>query len=375
MKVGFIIPNLLPYGGNSATVLKYISSSVRECDEVILFQSFKFSSSKQYPLDYLQSLGNVRVVSLSIPWYKVVDATRNIPFGFLIHYSLYPIFVFLRKVFNYSRLKRASDLDGIYSFDFIDSNIFPGKNLPIIVGTHNQKMGYFKVIAVNHGILLRKSSGIRLFESEKQYDGKFTHKISKVIPKGVNTELFYPRKEGVNSKIRFLYVARLEPRKGLNILLDAWEEAEAWDFAELNIVGTGSLSNLAEETKLKGVVYHGPLYDNDLQSLYRGCDVFIFPTQWDAQPSVIVEAVSSGLMTLCSDHLKGAFDDLEKEGFLKYIENNSKSLSTSIKFLKTNKFDDFYFRTRMHEFIENNRSQQKEVEKILDFIKELKVEN
>ena len=372
MKVGFIIPNLLPYGGNSGTVLKYIRQASKVCDEVVLFQSYKFSSPDQYPLDYIQSLKNVKVVTLSIPWYKVVDATRNIPYGFLIHYSLYHIYVASRKVANYRKLKIAEGLDGIYSFDFVDTNIFPVKNLPIIVGTHNQKMSFFKVLASNYGILLRKASGIRLFNSEEQYVSLFKGKTARVIPKGVDTELFFPRSEGANQKVKFLYVARLEPRKGLDILLDAWEDSKGWEFGELNIVGTGSIESLARDTKLKSVIYHGPLYDKELQKLYRLCDVFVFPTQWDAQPSVVVEAVSSGLLVLCSDYLRGAFDDFEKEGFLEYVENKGGKLSKWIKKYGESFSSNFEIRQEMHNYVDKNRSQKHEVEEILIFLKELK---
>lgn len=370
--MGFIIPNLLPFGGNTGTVMKYISQASKMCEEVVLFQSYKFKDQTQYPLDFFNTMPNVRVISLHIPWYKVVDATRNIPLGFLIHYSLYPIFVFLRKMFNYKRLKNSRGLDGVYSFDFIDTGIFPVKGLPIIVGTHNQKMGYFKVIAVNSGILLRKAKGIRLFESERVYSEKFSDKVTKVIPKGVDTDLFYPKISGKNSKVKFLYVARLEPRKGLDILLESWEKCQGWVRAELNIVGTGSLANMVQNTKLKGVIYHGPLYDRDLQDLYRECDVFVFPTQWDAQPSVIVEAISSGLEVLCSDYLKGAFDDFEKEGYLSYVKNNSDALSQKMKDCSEKTWDNFARRKEMHVFIDTVRSQKKEVIEIISFMKSLR---
>lgn len=371
MRIGFIIPNLLPFGGNTGTVMSYVSQASKTCEEVVLFQSYKFKDNTQYPLDFFNAMPNVRVITLHIPWYKVVDSTRNIPFGYLIHYALYPIFVLLRKISNYRKFKYAKRLDGIYSFDFIDTDIFPIKNMPIIVGTHNQKMSYLKVTAINSKILLRRARGIRLFESERIYCSKFSNKVAKVIPKGVNTDLFYPRNSGNNPKVKFLYVARLEPKKGIDILLESWDKYQGWVKGELNIVGTGSLTYMVQNNRLKGVVYHGPLYGRDLQELYRECDVFVFPTQWDAQPSVIVEAISSGLEVLCSDYLKGVFDDFEKEGYLRYVRNNSNDLSQIMKEYSERIWDNFTQRKEMHDFVDKVRSQKIEVDEILSFMKSL----
>ena len=140
------------------------------------------------------------------------------------------------------------------------------------------------------------------------------------------------------------------------------------DLAELHIVGTGRLSPLVSKLKIDGLIYHGSLFDKELQEMYRSCDVFVFPTEWDAQPTVVVEAVSSGLFTICSDYLKGVFDDFLDSGFLEYVKLSTESLIESIRVAAARKYDDFDLREKMHNLVEIKRSQQSEVKEILEFM-------
>ena len=58
--------------------------------------------------------------------------------------------------------------------------------------------------------------------------------------------------------------------------------------------------------------------NSELSKLYRECDVFIYPSHSDAFPAVTLQALSSGLYVMCSDYLKGNFDDFENK-YLEYL--------------------------------------------------------
>ncbi len=364
----------MPFGGNSATVLKYARAAAKECKEVVIFQSYRFASSGEFPLDQLKDIPNVRVMTLRGRWYRIVDVTRGMPFGFLLHYLLFPFFVLYRKLVNHSIIETVGNFDGIYCFDFVDTGIFGKSTDVMVLGTHNQKMGYFKMKAINAGLFLGKVDGFRLFESEREFVERLKKKAI-VIQKGVDTISFSPRSDHKNERTRFLYVARLEPKKGVEILIDAWTKANMSDQAELHIVGTGSLSSYLSQLTLSSVIYHGSLYAEDLQSMYRESDVFVFPTQWDAQPSAVVEALSSGLHVLCSDYLQGVFDDMKSRGYLEYISNDPDSFATAMKQCLITCGSNFGERTSMHSFIEEHRSQKLEVSEILNFMQSLKTGN
>lgn len=372
LRIAFVIPNLLPFGGNSGTVLHYIREASKHCDEVILLQSYDFKGKEEFPLNLLKEINNVKVITLKLAWYKIVESTRSIPYGPVLHYLLFRPFVFFRKIFNRRIIHSLGNFDGLYLFDFVDSDIFPKESGPVIVGTHNQIMGAMKVRGIKMGLLLKRADGIRLFDSESEFAPQIRNKEVRIIPKGVNTALFYPRKTGINEKVKFLFVARLEPKKGLDILFEAWEKSQAYNIAELHVVGSGRLAVKVKELGLKGMVYHGPLYDNDLQEMYRSCDVFVFPTEWDAQPTVIVEAVASGLYTICSDYMEGVYDDFEKPGFLEYVKNDVPHFKESIIKASRKKYDDFERRSEMHTLVDEKRSQKREVQSILSFMEELR---
>ena len=97
MRVAFVIPNLLPFGGNSGTVVHYIREASKHCDEVYLLQSYDFKGRDDFPLNLLKEMKNVKVITLKLAWYKIVETTRSVPFGPVIHYLLFKPFIFLRK--------------------------------------------------------------------------------------------------------------------------------------------------------------------------------------------------------------------------------------------------------------------------------------
>ena len=121
--------------------------------------------------------------------------------------------------------------------------------------------------AIEVGIFLRRASGIRLFESELSYAESLKIKKVRIIPKGVDTNLFIPRDSTDNPKIRFLFVALLEPRKGLDILLDSRNMSDVRDMAELHIVGDGRISYIVRNQIDKSIVYQGPIYDEELANV------------------------------------------------------------------------------------------------------------
>ena len=225
--------------------------------------------------------------------------------------------------------------------------------------------------AIEVGIFLRRASGIRLFESELSYAESLKIKKVRIIPKGVDTNLFIPRDSTDNLKIRFLFVALLEPRKGLDILLDSRNMSDVRDMAELHIVGDGRISYIVRNQIDKSIVYQGPIYDEELASVYRNIEVFIFPIEWNAQPTVIVEGLASGFYTLCSDYTNGVYDDFEQLGFLRFIRNDAENFSAAIKETVSQWKEDFERRKSVHSYVEENRSQSKELEMILSFVSEL----
>lgn len=115
--------------------------------------------------------------------------------------------------------------------------------------------------------------------------------------------------------VRFLFVGRLEPSKGLVPLLDAWRGIA--HEAELTIVGSGSLEERIRErvagSAMRPIRLLGHLEQEDLAVEYARADVFVFPSVSDPWGLVINEAMASGLPVVTTS-APGAVDDLVVDG-------------------------------------------------------------
>ncbi len=94
-----------------------------------------------------------------------------------------------------------------------------------------------------------------------------------------------------------LWVGRLDPVKGLGILLDAFGQVYADVDAHLLIAGDGplraQLEDNAKERGLSGSV-HFLGARNDVPSLLMSVDAFFFPSRTEGLPNALLEAMAAG---------------------------------------------------------------------------------
>jgi glycosyltransferase involved in cell wall biosynthesis len=117
--------------------------------------------------------------------------------------------------------------------------------------------------------------------------------------------------------LRLLFVGGDFRRKGGHHLLDAFERGLS-GFCELDIV--------SGETNIPSgsfVRVHPGLTPNSprLKQLYAQADVFLLPTQADATPNAIIEAMASGLPVITTR--VGAIGELVEDGVTGYLVPSS----------------------------------------------------
>lgn len=95
----------------------------------------------------------------------------------------------------------------------------------------------------------------------------------------------------------FLFLGRLSPEKGLNLLLDAWQRHPEGTLGTLRIAGDGELRPLAEAAaaRRRDVVFLGPLdRDGVRDALWQTAVVVVASTWHDVLPTVVIEALAHG---------------------------------------------------------------------------------
>ncbi len=140
----------------------------------------------------------------------------------------------------------------------------------------------------------------------------------KVIPNPVDTRVFspppLPRCPTQDKTI--LYVGRIHPEKGLNLLIDAFNLiSEQFPQTRLKIIGPFKenqggggedyLNSLKSKVGNSQVEFSLPIFDvNQLADAYRRADLFCYPSiaeKGESFPVAPLEAMASGLIPIVSD--------------------------------------------------------------------------
>ena len=133
-----------------------------------------------------------------------------------------------------------------------------------------------------------------------------------IIPNGVNYDRFAapvpPFAEYEDGKLNILFLGRLEKRKGLPYLLQAYAQVKAkMPDTRLLIVGPDAgmrqgCEAFVQRERLKDVVFAGYVSDQDLPRYYRTADVFCAPNTGNESFGIILlEAMAAATPVVASD--------------------------------------------------------------------------
>ncbi|MHC6222071.1 glycosyltransferase family 4 protein [Arthrobacter sp. MMS24-S77] len=120
-----------------------------------------------------------------------------------------------------------------------------------------------------------------------------------VVPNGVDTSKFYPHDQATSFATKVLYVGRASPEKNRALLIPIWKELDARGFpGTMSIVGSNDTDDLASE--IPSTVHI--LGDrNDVHELLRESAVLILTSLREGLPTVVLEALASGVPVVTSD--------------------------------------------------------------------------
>jgi GT2 family glycosyltransferase len=116
---------------------------------------------------------------------------------------------------------------------------------------------------------------------------------------------------------RYLFVGRLIERKGLDVLLEAFERV---DGGELRIAGDGPLRETVEAAAARDprIRLIGHVVGEPLASAYQDADVLVVPSLYEPWGLVVHEGLAHGLPVIVTDEV-GAADDLVERDVNGYV--------------------------------------------------------
>ena len=121
-----------------------------------------------------------------------------------------------------------------------------------------------------------------------------------------------PRPRGRGETLRLVYAGRLEPIKGVDLLIEAIASPElaagGWT---LDLVGEGSLaSELRSRVRRAGLAervrFHGRLALRDCAAVQREADVLVLPSRVEGWGAVVNEACEQGLAVVATEAVGAA---------------------------------------------------------------------
>lgn len=145
---------------------------------------------------------------------------------------------------------------------------------------------------------------MRIYESQKKFK-LFNRAIGHaIIHNRVDSSRFVPAFKTVANRLRVIYVARLEQRKGHDVLLRAWLNMQKRIPAELVLLGSGpleaSLKKMTQGTDLVNpIIFAGN--QTDVIRYLQSADIGVFPSQLEGLPISLLEKMSCALPVVASD--------------------------------------------------------------------------
>ncbi len=128
--------------------------------------------------------------------------------------------------------------------------------------------------------------------------------------RGVNTRRFNPsqrsaawrRAHGLaEDEVVVTFVSRLVLEKGLDLFADVIEGLEARGVPHRSLIVGDGPAREEMEKRLPKTLFTGYLEGDDLARAYASSDLFLFPSETETFGNVTLEAMASGLPTVCAD--------------------------------------------------------------------------
>ncbi|MFC2020186.1 glycosyltransferase family 4 protein [Chloroflexota bacterium] len=235
------------------------------------------------------------------------------------------------------------------------SGVLRFSNVPNIGTFHacDGKPGYDFAKPIGTIILKRRlhklTGKIAVSKPAMKYASKYVPGYYDIIPNGIDLERFSPDvspiEEYCDGKQNILFVGRLEHRKGLKYLLEAYQRVkrEIPD-SRLIVVGPGTrlrkrYDKWVRKNELRDVVFVGYASEEDIPRYYKTADIYCAPsTGHESQGIVLLEGMAVGT-PIVATNIEGYVSVVThgEEGLLVPPKNSSELAQSLYSLLKDEK--------------------------------------
>ena len=322
----FTNTNLAVGAGIEKALVNYVSHGKGK--DIIVIQS-QFYAARRMDEQTIQDL-NAKIVTIH-DYEHCISFLRQHTFTLPFYEFILPFVVRYTKFHNRKSLRNFGEADAVYLFK---NEYWPLFHAKVIVGSNHGQFAFdnffTKVLSlfVKAGIFYRGINAFHLFPRSAQIGDRMGKKYF-TTPIGIDTKNYVPVAR--NALINILFVGRLEHIKGIDIFIEVSSRFVNRSDVKFHIAGGGSYASHLQNAISCNVQYHGTLDEKDLAQLYGSCDIFLYPTRWDAFPTVVVEAASAGDHIITSEKMSGVFDDLKNLGYLEYVDLNVDSICARLE--------------------------------------------
>jgi phosphatidylinositol alpha-mannosyltransferase len=185
----------------------------------------------------------------------------------------------------------------------------PGPNLPILMGFKGPIVGTFHIagempqrwiMPAVKVVMQRLGARVAVSDAARNIAEEFLAGEYTVLWNGIDVDRYAIGPVAEPSRPAVLFVGRHEPRKGLDVLLDAWSDLQR--DAVLWVVGAGPQTNALRNRSPRDVEWLGVIPDDVLAERLRGATVFCAPARGgESFGLVLLEAMAAGAPVVASD--------------------------------------------------------------------------
>ena len=187
--------------------------------------------------------------------------------------------------------------------------IVPGPTVSALIGFNGPMVGTFHAAGevpyqwlrpALRSLMMRLTYRVAVSELARETaEGNWSGAEYTVLWNGIEIERIASVAPARSPRPTLLFIGRHEPRKGLEVLLDAWAGIDR--DARLRVVGVGPQTDELRRRDVAGVEWFGTVTDTLRNELLRGATVFCAPSlRGESFGVVLLEAMAAGAPIVAS---------------------------------------------------------------------------